>query len=146
MQVHNGNKVRVHYKGTLTEDGSMFDSSEGREPLEFIVGEGMVIDGFDKGVLGMTVGENKRVDIPFLHAYGPYNEMMIFEFSRDQLPEDLQPEIGLVLHMMDQEGHSLPVAIIDLTETHVKLDGNHALAGKDLTFEIELVEIVPLEA
>lgn len=120
----------------------MFDSSEGREPLEFVVGQGMVIDGFDKGVLGMKVGENKRVDIPHLYAYGPYNEMMIFEFDRDQLPQDMEPEIGMVLHMMDQEGHSLPVAIIDLSDTKVKLDGNHALAGKDLTFDIELVEIV----
>lgn len=143
MQVQHGNKVKVHYKGTLSADGTMFDSSEGREPLEFTVGEGMVIDGFDKGVLGMKVGENKRVDIPFLHAYGPYNDMMIFEFDRNQLPEDVEPEIGMVLHMMDQEGHSLPVAIIELSEDKVKLDGNHALAGKDLTFDIELVEIMP---
>lgn len=143
MQVKNGDTIRVHYKGTLTADGSLFDSSEGREPLEFKVGEGMVISGFDKGVIDMKVGDKKVIDIPHLHAYGPMNDMMIFEFDRSQLPEDLEnPQVGMVLHMMDQEGHNLPVAITELTEEKVKLDANHPLAGKDLTFEIELVEIV----
>ena len=133
----------MHYKGTLTADGSLFDSSEGREPLEFKVGEGMVINGFDQGVVDMKVGEIKVVEIPHLHGYGPYNEMMIFEFDRAQLPPDLEnPERGMVLHMVDQEGNDLPVAIAALDEEKVKLDANHPLAGKDLTFEIELVEIL----
>ena len=103
----------------------------------------MVINGFDKGVLEMKVGDKKIIDIPHLHAYGPYNDMMIFEFDRSQLPEDLgTPEIGMILHMMDQEGQSLPVAITELSDDKVKLDANHPLAGKDLTFEIELVEII----
>lgn len=143
MQVKNGDTIKVHYKGTLTADGSLFDSSEGREPLEFKVGEGMVINGFDQGVVDMKVGEIKVVEIPHLHGYGPYNEMMIFEFDRAQLPPDLEnPEIGMVLHMVDQEGNDLPVAIAALDEEKVKLDANHPLAGKDLTFEIELVEIL----
>jgi FKBP-type peptidyl-prolyl cis-trans isomerase 2 len=142
MQVKMGDTIKVHYKGTLTEDGSLFDSSEGREPLEFKVGEGMVIDGFDKGVIDMKVGEVKKLDIPHLRAYGPFNELMIFEFDRAQLPADLEnPEVGMVLHMMDQEGNNLPVAIAELTDEKVKLDANHPLAGKDLTFEVELMEI-----
>jgi FKBP-type peptidyl-prolyl cis-trans isomerase 2 len=143
MHVKLGDTIRVHYKGTLTADGSLFDSSEGREPLEFKVGEGVVIDGFDKGVVGMAIGESRKIDIPFLNGYGPVNDFMIFEFERSQLPPDLEnPEVGMILHMMDQEGNNLPVAIVELTETQVKLDANHPLAGKDLTFEVSLEEII----
>ncbi|MBL7753145.1 MAG: FKBP-type peptidyl-prolyl cis-trans isomerase [Chitinophagaceae bacterium] len=143
QQVKMGDTVRVHYKGTLTANGQLFDSSEGREPLQFTVGEGMVIHGFDRGVMDMQVGDKKQVDIPALEAYGPVNEMMFFEFDKAQLPADLgEPVAGMELNMMDQEGNHLPVIIHEVKETSIVLDGNHPLAGKDLTFEIELVEIV----
>ncbi|HPI54177.1 MAG TPA: FKBP-type peptidyl-prolyl cis-trans isomerase [Chitinophagaceae bacterium] len=141
-QVKSGDTIKVHYTGTLTEDGSKFDSSEGRPPLEFEVGQQMVIHGFDQGVIGMSLGEKKTINIPCLEAYGPMNEQMIFEFERNQLPEELgEPEVGMQLHMMNQEGEGLPVEIIELRESTIVLNGNHPLAGKDLTFEIELVEI-----
>ena len=141
-QVKKGDVVKVHYKGTLTADGTMFDSSEGREPLEFTAGAGMVIAGFDNGVLDMTVGEKKTVNIPFMEAYGPKNDQMVFEFDRAQIPAEMgEPEVGMMLEMHDQEGNSLPVEIIEVKEATIVLDGNHHLAGKDLTFDIELVEI-----
>lgn len=142
-QVKKGDTIRIHYKGTFTDDGTLFDTSEGREPLEFKVGEGMVIHGFDNGVLQMEVGEKKTLNIPFLEAYGPKNEMMFFEFGKDQLPAEMgEPQLGMELHMMDQEGNHLPVIVTEIKETTVVLDGNHPLAGKDLTFEVELVGIV----
>ncbi|MEZ5047772.1 MAG: peptidylprolyl isomerase [Chitinophagaceae bacterium] len=147
QQVKKGDQISVHYKGTLSEDGSMFDSSEGREPLSFTVGEGMVIHGFDQGVIDMKIGEKKVIQIPFMEAYGPMNEQMIFEFDKAQFPEDMgQPEVGMQLNMMDQEGNHLPVMIAEVRETSIMLDANHPLAGKDLTFEVELVEIGAAES
>lgn len=143
QQVKKGDTVKVHYKGTLTADGSIFDSSEGREPLEFRVGDGMVIFGFDNGVLEMKIGDKKVVDIPFMEGYGPLNDQMIIEFPLDQFPPDLgEPSIGMMLHLSDPEGNQLPVTITEIKEGTFVLDGNHPLAGKDLTFEIELVEII----
>jgi FKBP-type peptidyl-prolyl cis-trans isomerase 2 len=143
QQVKKGDSVKVHYKGTLTTDGSIFDSSEGREPLEFRVGDGMVIFGFDNGVLEMKIGDKKVVDIPFMEGYGPLNDQMIIEFPLDQFPPDLgEPSIGMMLHLSDPEGNQLPVTITEIKEGTFVLDGNHPLAGKDLTFEIELVEII----
>jgi peptidylprolyl isomerase len=142
-QVKKGDTVRVHYKGTLTENGQLFDTSEGRPPLEFTVGSGMVIHGFDNGVIDMVVGEQKTLAIPHLEAYGPLNEQMFFEFDKAQLPPDLgEPQAGMELHMMDQEGNQLPVIIVEVKDSSIVLNGNHPLAGKDLTFEVELVEIV----
>jgi FKBP-type peptidyl-prolyl cis-trans isomerase 2 len=143
QQVKKGDTVKVHYKGTLTADGSIFDSSEGREPLEFRVGDGMVIFGFDNGVLEMKIGDKKVVDIPFMEGYGPLNDQMIIEFPLDQFPPDLgEPTIGMMLHLSDPEGNQLPVTITEIKEGTFVLDGNHPLAGKDLTFDIELVEII----
>jgi peptidylprolyl isomerase len=143
QQVKKGDTIKVHYKGTLTVDGSLFDSSEGREPLEFKVGEGMVIFGFDNGVLDMKIGDKKVIDIPHMEGYGPVNEHMIIDFANDQFPEDMgKPEVGMMLHLSDPEGNQLPVTITELKESTFVLDGNHVLAGKDLTFEVELVEIV----
>ncbi len=142
-QVKKGDTIQVHYTGTLTDNGMLFDTSEGRPPLEFKVGEGMVIYGFDNGVVDMIVGEKKTLIIPHLEAYGPVNEQMFFEFDKSQLPADMgEPVAGLELHMMDQEGNQLPVIIIEVKEATIVLDGNHPLAGKDLTFEVELVGIV----
>ncbi len=136
-----GDKVSVHYTGTL-EDGAQFDSSAGREPLEFELGSGMVIPGFDQGVTGMSVGDKKSVHIPFAEAYGPVSEEMIFNFDRKQIPDDLELEVGGTLNMHQEgNGQVVPVVIREITDEHVRLDANHPLAGKDLIFELELVGI-----
>ena len=136
-----GDTVKVHYKGTL-QDGHQFDSSEGREPLEFQLGSGMVIPGFDEGVTGMEIGEKKTIHIPADQAYGPANEELILQFDRAQIPADIPLEIGSTLNMHQQgTGQVIPVIIREVTETHVVLDANHELAGQDLIFELELVGI-----
>ena len=135
-----GDTIKVHYHGRL-EDGSTFDSSNGREPLEFEIGGGMVIKGFDEGVMGMAIGEKKTIHIPFMEAYGPVQEEMIFEFPKTQFPPDMTPEIGMQLALSNQDGQQLPVSIVEIKEESVVLDGNHQLAGKDLIFDLEMVEI-----
>lgn len=140
QQAKQGDKVKIHYHGKL-EDGTTFDSSAGREPLAFELGSGMVIPGFDAGVTGMAVGEKKTIHIPFMDAYGPIDENAIFEFPKEQFPADMQPEAGMQLMMNNGAGQQFPVTIKEVKETAVVLDANHALAGKDLTFDLELVEI-----
>lgn len=140
QQVKKGDTVKVHYHGKLT-DGSTFDSSEGREPLEFEVGSGMVIPGFDNGVLGLTIGEKRTVHIPVDQAYGPKREDLFMEFPIDRFPADLTPEAGMVLNMSNGEGQQMPVVIAEVKEDVVVLDANPPLAGQDLVFDIELVEI-----
>lgn len=141
QQAQSGNTVQVHYKGTLT-DGTLFDSSEGREPLEFPLGAGMVIPGFDNGILGMTVGQKKRIEIPVDEAYGPAHEDMIFTFNRSDLPTDIPLEVGVTLEMHeDGNQQPLPVIIRQVTDDTVVVDANHPLAGQDLVFEVELVGI-----
>ncbi|HAI82580.1 MAG TPA: peptidylprolyl isomerase [Chitinophagaceae bacterium] len=138
--VKKGDTIKVHYHGTLT-DGTIFDSSLQREPLEFEVGGGMVIPGFDNGVLGMAIGEKRTINIPADEAYGQKQEEMIMEFPRDRFPEDMTPEVGMQLMMSSQTGQQFPVVVADVREDVVVLDANHPLAGKDLTFDLELVEI-----
>ncbi|WP_126974157.1 FKBP-type peptidyl-prolyl cis-trans isomerase [Gynurincola endophyticus] len=140
QQVKSGDKVKVHYKGTLN-DGTVFDSSEGREPLEFQVGSGMVIAGFDNGVMGMVVGDKKTIDIPVDQAYGPVDPERLVEFPLAQFPPDLKPEAGMQLNMTNGAGQVIPVIIKNVGTETVTLDANHPLAGKDLTFEIELVDV-----
>lgn len=140
QQVQKGDKVRVHYHGTLS-DGSTFDSSEGREPLEFQVGSGQVIKGFDDAVMDMKAGDKKTVNIPVDEAYGARSEEMMIPYPISDFPADMQPEIGLELHMSDQSGNHFPVVIAAVNGDTVILDANHPLAGQDLTFEIELVSI-----
>lgn len=142
QQAQSGDKVKVHYHGTL-RSGEIFDSSQGREPLEFTVGSGQVIKGFDDGVRGMQVGEKKTVQIPVQDAYGEKSSEMIFEFPKSQFPADMNPEIGAQLMMSNGSGQSFPVTITEIKEDSVLLDANHPLAGQDLVFDIELVEIVP---
>jgi len=141
QQVKKGDKIKVHYHGKLTS-GETFDSSEGRDPLEFEVGSGMVIKGFDDGVTGMAVGEKKTINIPYDEAYGARNPEMVIEMPKDRFPADMELEMGLPLMMSDNQGHQFQVTIVEIKETAVMLDANHPLAGKDLVFDLELVEIV----
>ncbi len=140
QQVKKGDTVKVHYHGKLT-DGTTFDSSEGREPLEFEVGGGMVIPGFDAGVTGMTIGEKRTILIPADEAYGPKQEDMIMEFPKERFPADMVPEAGMQLNMSNGSGQNFPVVIVEVKDEVVILDANHPLAGEDLSFDLELVEI-----
>lgn len=134
-----GDKVKVHYTGKLAE-GIVFDSSEGAEPLEFELGTGQVIEGFDNGVMGMIIGEKKTVHIPVNEAYGLAEEENVIKIPRSEIPVDMELEIGMVLNMhQDGSGQVMQVAVADFDEQSVLLDGNHPLAGKDLIFDIELV-------
>ena len=142
QQVKSGDKVKVHYHGKL-RNGETFDSSQGREPLEFTVGGGQVIKGFDEGVKGMQVGDKRTVEIEVGDAYGEKNEDMIIEFPKAQFPPDMNPEPGMQLMMNNGQGQQFPVVIKEVKEDSVLLDANHPLAGEDLIFDIELVEIVP---
>lgn len=142
QKVKNGDKVKVHYHGKLT-DGTTFDSSEGREPLSFEVGSGQVIPGFDEGVTGMEVGEKKTISIPYDQAYGEKRDDLMMEFPIDKFPADLKPEVGMALNMSNQEGHQFPVIITEVRDESVILDANHPLAGKDLVFDLELMGIDP---
>ncbi|MCA1802900.1 MAG: peptidylprolyl isomerase [Rhodothermaceae bacterium] len=136
----NGDTVKVHYTGKLN-DGSVFDSSENREPLEFQLGSGQLIPGFEKAVSGMTVGDSTTVTIPANEAYGEVNEELILSVEKDRLPADIQPEVGMQLQVQQPNGQPVPVVISDVTDGIVKLDANHPLAGKELIFDIEVVEI-----
>jgi peptidylprolyl isomerase len=140
QQVQKGDTVSVHYHGRL-KDGTTFDSSEGREPLQFSAGSGQVIKGFDDAVLDMAPGQKKTVQIPVTEAYGERSEDMIMEYPREEFPADMNPEVGMELQMGDNAGNVFPVVITQVNENTVMLDGNHPLAGHDLIFDIELVSI-----
>ena len=140
-QVKDGDTVRVHYKGTL-DDGTVFDSSANRSPLEFTVGQGQVIPGFEKAVVGMNQGETKTIRIAVAEAYGPRNEGMLTQIDRNQSPPHVQLEVGLQLQVTGPDGQPAVVTVTELSDLQVTLDANHPLAGKDLTFEIELVDIM----
>lgn len=136
----NGDKVRVHYTGRLT-DGEQFDSSAGREPLEFTVGAGQMIKGFDAAIPGMAVGDKKTINIPAAEAYGERDPQAIIPFPKENVPADMKLEKGMKLTLTDQMGRPVPVVVEDITDTEILLDANHHLAGKELVFDIELVEI-----
>lgn len=139
-QVKSGDTVRVHYHGKLT-NGTTFDSSEGREPLEFTVGSGQVIKGFDEAMIDMNIGDKKTVNIPVDNAYGQRSDDMMMEYPLSEFPPEMKPEIGMELHMSDNMGNVFPVVITEVKTESVVLDANHPLAGEDLVFEIELVSI-----
>jgi len=139
-QAKNGDTVNINYTGTLN-DGTVFDSSEGRDPLSFTLGSGQVIPGFEEAVMGMEVGESKNVQIPADKAYGPRNEELVIEAPRDQVPPDINPEVGMQLQMGGPDGQVVVVEIIEVTGENIKLDANPPLAGQDLNFAIELVGI-----
>lgn len=138
--IEDGKKVRIHYTGTLS-DGEQFDSSAGRDPLEFEVGSGQVIPGFDTAVRDMTVGDKKTVTLPSKEAYGEHREDMIGDIPQDRFPEDMELEVGMPLQMSGPQG-PMPVVIREIKEENVTIDANHPLAGKDLTFALELIEIL----
>jgi len=140
MAVESGSTVQVHYKGTL-KDGEIFDSSEGRQPLEFVVGSGQVINGFDKAVRDMNVGEKKTVNIPVEEAYGERTQDALVSIPRTDFPADIEPEVGMELQMSDDQGHVFPVIVAEVADESVILDANHPLAGHDLTFDITLVDV-----
>lgn len=139
-KVKSGDTVNVHYHGKLT-DGTTFDSSEGKTPLKFKVGEGSVIKGFDNALLDMEVGDKKSVTIPVQEAYGEPAKENFIEFPKTEFPEGMQPEVGMQLNLTDNQGNNFPVVIAEVKEEHVILDANHPLAGKELVFDLELVSI-----
>lgn len=136
-----GDVVKVHYTGKLV-NGEQFDSSAGREPLEFTVGAGQMIKGFDAAVPGMEPGDKKTVNIPAHEAYGERSEDAIIEFPRENVPEDMKLEAGMSLTLSNEHGQPVPVVVKEIKEDAVILDANHFLAGEALVFDIELVEIV----
>jgi peptidylprolyl isomerase len=141
MIAEKGKRIRVHYTGTLS-DGEVFDSSRGRSPLEFTVGAGQMIPGFDKGVEGMRVGEERTLVLPPDLAYGTKRNDRVFSVSRDVMPENYEPSVGDSLQMMTRGGTPMSVTVTSVGEDSVELDANHRLAGKELTFKVELMEIL----
>ena len=140
-KVKDGDVVRVHYTGKLT-NGEQFDSSEGREPLEFTVGAGQMIKGFDNAMPGMTVGEKKTINISADDAYGQKDEQAIIEFPKENIPRDMKLEPGMQLQLRNETGQPFPVTVSEIKDDVIVLDANHMLAGKELVFDIELMEIV----
>jgi peptidylprolyl isomerase len=141
MTAQNGSTVKVHYTGTLKEDGSQFDSSEGREPLEFKLGEGMVIAGFEKAVVGKSAGDTVTVEIPPEEGYGSPSEELVFQVRREQLPPTVELEEGIMLEIRTDDGQPAYVRVTEFDEELVTLDGNHPLSGQTLVFDIEIVEV-----
>jgi peptidylprolyl isomerase len=140
-QAKMGDTVKVHYTGKL-DDGTVFDSSVDREPLQFTIGSGGIIPGFEQAVVGMNQGDSKTEKIPLDQAYGPYVDEMVVTIERRQMPSDLEPEVGQQLQIQQPNGQIIPVIVTDVSDSQVTLDANHPLAGEDLIFDINLVEIL----
>lgn len=138
--VKENDTVKVHYTGKL-KNGQVFDSSEGREPLEFTLGQGMLIPGFEKAVINMKVNDKKTVEVEMAEAYGEVKKELFHKVEKAQLPQEITPEVGLGLASRDAEGNEHQFVIAEVNEDHVIVDGNHPLAGKELVFDLELVEI-----
>jgi peptidylprolyl isomerase len=139
-QAKSGDSVKIHYTGTL-DDGTQFDSSAGRDPLEFELGSGQVIPGFDKAVDGMSVGDRKSVNIPAEDAYGVHHQQMVQDVPRDALPAEMEPAKGMSLQAEGPDGQAFNLVITAIQEETITVDGNHPLAGKALNFDLELVSI-----
>ena len=140
IQVKENNTVKVHYVGKLS-DGQVFDTSEGKEPLEFTLGQGKLIAGFEKGLIDMKINEKKTITISKEEAYGESREDLIQEVDKSQLPEDITPEVGMGLVSKSADGNEMNLLIVEVKETTIVIDGNHPLAGKELTFDLEVVDI-----
>lgn len=141
MAAKQGDTVKVHYTGKL-EDGTVFDTSRSRHPLQFTIGKGQVIAGFEQAVAGMNIGESKTATIPVDQAYGARRDDMIVTVNRDQFPPDVNPNIGQRLELEQENNHSILVTVTNVSDSNITLDANHPLAGKALTFELELVGIL----
>lgn len=139
--IKDGTTVKVHYTGTL-EDGSIFDSSQDREPLEFTLGQGQLIPGFEKAVVSLSEGESTTVTIPSDEAYGEPREDLVIQVAKSELPDDIEPQIGMQLQVNQPGGNPVPVRVTGVEEEQITLDANHPLAGENLTFEIELVQVI----
>jgi len=139
-QVKQNDTVKVHYTGKLA-DGQVFDSSEGKEPIEFTLGQGQLIPGFEKGLIDMKVNEKKTVTIPKEEAYGEPRQELIQEVQKDQLPEEIKPEVGMGLVSKTPDGKEMNLVVAEVKDETIVVDGNHPLAGKDLVFDLEVVEI-----
>lgn len=139
-KVKDGDTVKVHYTGKL-ENGDVFDSSRENEPFEFTVGDKVVIPGFEKGVVGMGVGDTKTIEIPPEEAYGAKQDELVVVVNKSDFPEDITPSVGQRLQIKQQDGHPVIVTITDLTEDSITLDANHPLAGYTLFFDVEIVDI-----
>jgi peptidylprolyl isomerase len=139
-KAQNGDKLKVHYTGKL-EDGSVFDSSAGREPLEFVLGNGSLIAGFERAVSGLMAGEKTTAKLPPEEAYGEPSQELFFEVPKANIPEEIKPEIGMQLSVSQPDGQQMPVVVAEVKEDSITLDANHPLAGKTLIFEIEVMEV-----
>jgi len=140
-RVKDKNTVKVHYTGKLTETGQVFDSSLEREPLEFTLGEGMLIQGFEEGIIDMEVNEKKTIEIPKDKAYGEKREELFHKVSKEQLPDEIKPEVGMGLISKNPDGSEQQLRVAAVNDDHIIVDANHPLAGLDLTFEVEVLEI-----
>jgi len=140
-EAKNGDVVKVHYTGKLT-NGEQFDSSKGRDPLEFTVGAGQMIKGFDAAMPGMKVGEKKTINILPEDAYGEKDDQALIEFPKENIPKDMKLDVGMQLQLRNEAGQPFPVTVAEIKDDVLVLDANHSLAGKELVFDIELVEIV----
>lgn len=141
MAAANGDTVKVHYTGTLS-DGSVFDSSREGTPIEFTVGGGMVIPGFENAVVGMQIGDSKTFTIPSAEAYGVHDPRLVQDVPRSEMPDDMDLFIGMQLTASGSDGREIPLVVTELSDESVRLDANHPLAGEDLTFAIELVAVL----
>ena len=139
-EAQQGDTVKVHYKGSL-QDGTVFDDSHDREPLEFTIGDQEVIPGFEEAVVGMEPGDSKTTQISSDDAYGAHRDELVTSVDRDNLPEDMDPQVGQRLEVQQQNGQPIPVTVTNTDDSTITLDGNHPLAGEDLTFEIELLHL-----
>ncbi|HEY4617969.1 MAG TPA: peptidylprolyl isomerase [Flavobacterium sp.] len=139
-QVKENNTVKVHYTGKLS-DGQVFDSSEGKEPLEFTLGQGRLIPGFEKGLIDMKLNEKKTITITPDEAYGAVREDLIQEVAKTELPPEIKPEVGMGLVSKSPDGQEMNLLVVEVRDQSIVLDGNHPLAGKDLIFDLEVVEI-----
>jgi FKBP-type peptidyl-prolyl cis-trans isomerase SlpA len=139
-QVKENNTVKVNYTGKLA-DGQVFDSSEGKEPLEFTLGQGQIIPGFEKGLIDMKLNEKKTITIAKEEAYGDINEQLRQEVKKTELPEDIKPEVGMGLVSKSPDGQEMNLRVVEVSDESIVVDGNHPLAGKDLIFDLEVVEI-----
>jgi len=139
-QAQYGDEVTIHYTGKL-EDGTVFDTSTERSPLHFAIGDGQIIPGLERAILGMSPGESRTIRVPMDEAYGPRREEMILLVDRNEFPVHMKPEAGQLVEMRHPDGRRITVTVMDISQSRVTLDANHPLAGKDLTFDIQLLEM-----